>query len=322
MHNNNKFFLYAAGIFLSYFYFGIVQEKITRGKYPYELTKEDGTKVVENEKYTYAVTLVLVQCILNYLIAKIAATMWPQGEDTTRTLYYASMSFTYLLAMICSNMALQWVPYPTQVIGKSAKPIPVMILGVLIGNKSYTVKKYIFVFMIVFGIVLFMLKDKVKAQSEEASTGMGELLIVLSLILDGLIGAIQDRIRAESKPTGIQMMQVANAWSTLFLAVAIVISGEYLKFYEFAGRHPSVVYNLLMLGITSAVGQLFLYSMVSEFGPLVVSVVTTTRKFFTVLASVLLFGNPISSRQWIGAVIVFSALFLDAFYSKGAAKKK
>ncbi|CAH1175940.1 unnamed protein product [Phaedon cochleariae] len=318
----NKFLLYAGGIFLSYFYFGIVQEKITRGKYPYEEVQEDGTISTKYEKYTYTLTLVFVQCVINFLVAKIALTIWPQPEDTTHKLYYASMSVTYLLAMVCSNMALQWVPYPTQVVGKSAKPIPVMILGVLLGKKTYTLKKYVFIFMIVVGIVLFMLKDQGKAQKEESSIGVGELLLVLSLLMDGLTGAIQDRIRAESKPTGLQMMQIANAWCTFFLGVTILLSGEYGKFYEFATKYPYVVNNLLMLGVTSAVGQLFLYSMVSEFGPLVVSVVTTTRKFFTVLGSVILFGNALSGRQWTGAIVVFAALFLDAFYSKASPKKK
>ncbi|XP_023025493.2 solute carrier family 35 member B1 homolog meigo [Leptinotarsa decemlineata] len=321
MHKN-KFFLYAGGIFLSYFYFGIVQEKITRGKYPYEVVEQDGTVSTKYEKYTFALTLVFVQCVVNFLVAKVSQTIWPQGEDKTHKLYYASMSVTYLLAMVCSNMALQWVSYPTQVVGKSAKPIPVMILGVLLGKKIYTARKYLFVFMIVFGIVLFMLKDQAKTSTQDSTLGVGELLLVLSLLMDGLTGAIQDRIRAESKPTGLQMMQVANAWCTLFLAVTILITGEYAAFFEFAKRFPFVVNNLLILGVTSSIGQLFLYSMVSEFGPLVLSVVTTTRKFFTVLASVLLFGNALSARQWTGTIIVFAALFLDAFYSKTTPKKK
>nr|XP_023025493.1 solute carrier family 35 member B1 homolog [Leptinotarsa decemlineata] len=321
MHKN-KFFLYAGGIFLSYFYFGIVQEKITRGKYPYEVVEQDGTVSTKYEKYTFALTLVFVQCVVNFLVAKVSQTIWPQGEDKTHKLYYASMSVTYLLAMVCSNMALQWVSYPTQVVGKSAKPIPVMILGVLLGKKTYTARKYLFVFMIVFGIVLFMLKDQAKTSTQDSTLGVGELLLVLSLLMDGLTGAIQDRIRAESKPTGLQMMQVANAWCTLFLAVTILITGEYAAFFEFAKRFPFVVNNLLILGVTSSIGQLFLYSMVSEFGPLVLSVVTTTRKFFTVLASVLLFGNALSARQWTGTIIVFAALFLDAFYSKTTPKKK
>jgi len=58
-----------------------------------------------------------------------------QGEDGTSTLYYVMSALTYLLAMVCSNMALQFVSYPTQVIGKAGKPIPVMILGVLLGKR-------------------------------------------------------------------------------------------------------------------------------------------------------------------------------------------
>ena len=38
-----------------------------------------------------------------------------QREDTTKSSYFASCSLTYILAMVASNMALQWVPYPTQV---------------------------------------------------------------------------------------------------------------------------------------------------------------------------------------------------------------
>ena len=51
------------------------------------------------------------------------------GQDSTPMTYYALSAFTYLTAMVSSNKALLWVNYPTQVIGKSCKPIPVMLLG-------------------------------------------------------------------------------------------------------------------------------------------------------------------------------------------------
>lgn len=44
---------------------------------------------------------------------------------------------------------------------------------------------------------------------------------------------------------------------------------------------------------------------VVSFGPLTCSIVTTTRKFFTILGSVILFGNVITSLQWVGTVLVF-----------------
>lgn len=55
---------------------------------------------------------------------------------------------------------------------------------------------------------------------------------------------------------------------------------------------------------------------VSSFGSLACSVVTTTRKFLSVLYSVLFKGNHASPLQWFGAVLVFSGLFADAFFGK------
>lgn len=56
------------------------------------------------------------------------------------------------------------------------------------------------------------------------------------------------------------------------------------------------------------------------FGPLTCSIITTTRKFFTILASVIFFANPISSMQWVGTVLVFLGLGLDAKFGKGTKK--
>ena len=68
--------------------------------------------------------------------------------------------------------------------------------------------------------------------------------------------------------------------------------------------------------MAGALGQLFILLMVSGYGPLACSVVTTTRKFFTVLCSVILFGNVLTGRQWFGAILVFAGLFADMFYGK------
>lgn len=217
--------------------------------------------------------------------------------------------------MVSSNMALQWVAYPTQVIAKSAKPIPVMILGVLIGRKSYTIQKYFFVLLIVMGVALFMYKEG-KVNPENENAGLGELLLFLSLSMDGLTGAIQERMRASSAPSGQYMMLSMNFWSTIMLSIALLLSGEGLAFLQFTHRHPELIQHLIGLSICGALGQLFIFMMVAQFGPLACSVVTTTRKFFTVLFSVIFFGNPLISRQWFGAILVFTGLFADMITSK------
>lgn len=249
--------------------------------------------------------------------------MKPEKEDKTHYGFYACSAVTYLLAMVSSNMALRWVPYPTQVIGKSAKPIPVMILGVLIGHKRYSIQRYCFILTIVAGVVLFMMKENKIGSSavSEQVVGIGEVLLILSLSMDGLTGAIQERMRAAHSPTAQHMMLAMNGWSTAILAVAVVLTGEIFEFISFASRFPYVLVNLALLAITGALGQLFIFIMVSSFGPLACSVVTTTRKFFTVLFSVIFFGNALTSTQWWGAFLVFLGLFADAAFGKGAPKK-
>lgn len=310
--NKKKAIIAALGIFVCYFYFGIIQEKITRGRYGDE-RQDDGT---HGEQFTYALALVGVLCLCNWIFAKAILIARSQNPDTTPKKYYATAALTYLIAMVSSNMALRWVPYPMQVVAKSAKPIPVMLLAVLCGRKSYTLQKYLFVVLIVAGVVLFMFKDGKTSSSPLERESLGQLLLITSLTMDGLLGAVQERIRQHSSPPALQMMSAMNGWSTLFLIPALLITGEAVEFVTFANKYPQMLGHLATLALASALGQLFIFMMVSSFGSLACSVVTTTRKFFTVLGSVLIFGNNLSGRQWIGTVLVFTGLFADMFYGK------
>ncbi|XP_054711946.1 solute carrier family 35 member B1-like [Uloborus diversus] len=313
MTANKKIAVCAVGIFVCYFYFGILQEKITRSTYG------------ENDKFTFTSTLVFVQCVVNAIFAKIMLhTIMKQGEDPTRPLYYAVCAFSYLGAMVSSNMALQHVNYPTQVVGKSCKPIPVMILGVLVAKKKYPLSKYLYVFMIVVGVCLFMYKDKpaVAVKEDAALLGIGEILLLISLSLDGFTGAIQDRMKAEYQSKSGHMMYNTNAWATLFLGIVVLVTGEIWSFMSFVEKYPYIMYDMFGFSMMSALGQVFIYLVVSEFGPLLCSVITTTRKFFTVLASVFLFGNTLIPRQWLGTALVFTGLTLDGINEKRAGSKK
>lgn len=323
-----KFALYAGGIGISYWYFGIVQERITRSKH------EPGA-----EPYTCTLTLVLLQCIFNTIFAKfMSKAVLNQGRDRTRASYYGICSLTYLTAMVSSNMALQYVNYPTQVVGKSCKPIPIMILGVILGRKSYPFRKYVFVSLIVTGVALFMYKknlfessltDGLNVATSDYSLSslltkleFGELLLLLSLAMDGVTGAIQERMKTDYQTKSGHMMFKMNLWSTFYLTIATVATGELWKFHSFILRHPALIYDISLFASLSAIGQLFIFLTVAEFGPLPCSIVTTTRKFFTVLTSVFLFGNRLTPSQWVGTTLVFLGLALDAIYGSRAIPTK
>ena len=53
----------------------------------------------------------------------------------------------------------------------------------------------------------------------------------------------------------------------------------------------------MQFGLCSSVGQMFILYTVRHFPPLVLSTITTTRKFFSILISVLFMGNDINKYQ-------------------------
>uniref|UniRef100_A0A1I8EA68 U3 snoRNP-associated protein Utp1 n=1 Tax=Wuchereria bancrofti TaxID=6293 RepID=A0A1I8EA68_WUCBA len=267
------------------------------------------------ERFTYTQALVFVQCVVNTIFAYI---LTDKTKDNVPTHTYAIMSTSYLFAMITSNHALQYIPYPTQVLSKSCKPIPIMVFGFLFANKRYHLKKCFCVLMIVFGVVLFLYREKTDVTYGKSafSLGFGELLLLLSLAMDGTTGAIQDKIRQRHKANAHNMMYNMNLFSSLYLLVGLLLTGEFLDFMIFVQSYPKIVIELFALAVASALGQFFIFKTVAEFGPLTCSIVTTTRKLFTMLGSVILFGNTLTGRQSLATVVVFSGLLLDAIESK------
>lgn len=306
------------GIFVSYFVFGILQEYITKSNYG------------ENkERFTFTLCLVFVQCIGSALVSKSILThnekkSGVKTSDTTPKWMHAFCSLTYLGAMLASNEALQHISYPTQVLGKSLKPVPVMILGVLIARKRYHLMKYLGVLTIVFGITLFMYKDKnQKLKLDDpvpnhplALVGFGELCLIFSLAMDGLTGAIQDKMNLGHKTNPHYMMFNMNLWSCLWLFLAVILTGEIFEYIIFAQKYTYILGYMALLGLLASIGQHFIFTTITTFGPLTCSIITTTRKFFTILGSVFLFGNPMSQRQWMGASLVFVGLAIDNKFGK------
>jgi solute carrier family 35 (UDP-galactose transporter), member B1 len=80
------------------------------------------------------------------------------------------------------------------------------------------------------GCALFMHKDKKSAVKESdilkeshpfALIGFGELLLLISLALDGFTGAIQDRMNSHHTTKTHSMMYNINLWSCLWLFICM-----------------------------------------------------------------------------------------------------
>lgn len=59
------------------------------------------------------------------------------------------------------------------------------------------------------------------------------------------------------------MMYSMNIWSCLWASIGIIATGEIYGLYNFIKLYPSVIYNILALGLTGAIGQVRSESLIS-----------------------------------------------------------
>ena len=75
----------------------------------------------------------------------------------------------------------------------------------------------------------------------------------------------------------------------------------------FISQHKSILVDMMIIGVLSFLGQIFIYRLVKEFKQHIVPFIITTRKIFTVALSIGYYGHKYSYEQLIGVAIVFGA---------------
>ena len=87
-------------------------------------------------------------------------------------------------------------------------------------------------------------------------------------------------------------------FSAALSLVAAIVTGQLLPSCLFVLRHPSALWWILALSISSAVVQLVISFTIKRFGAVVFATIMTTRQFFSVLLSCLIFRMPLTYGQW------------------------
>jgi len=225
-----------------------------------------------------------------------------------------------VLAMAASNEALRYVSYPTQVLGKSCKMVPVMAGGIILGGKKYSLVQYLQVGLITLGVTVFNFGGKRKGGAADSAYGLA--LIGASLVMDAVTGGLQDRVKIstknlnpkdpKAKPTMHESMFWTNASGCLVALVLAFLTGHLIEGVAFCQRNPEVLNAVLVYSLASAVGQNFIYYTITQFNALLLSTVTTTRKIFSTVYSVLRNpANSLSPEQWTGCGLVFLGLLIE-----------
>lgn len=145
---------------------------------------------------------------------------------------------------------------------------------------------------------------------------MGVIFILLALVMDGITGGVQKRLLAEMKRNKINllpydMMTFTNLFMMLFALLVSIALGEFAEGISYCSRNPEVFSLIWKFSLCSAIGQSFIFYTVARFDPLVCSTVTTTRKIFSVLLSILFKGHSIPPQGWMGLALAVGGILSE-----------
>eukprot|EP00388_Colpodella_angusta_P003279 GDKJ01011609.1.p1 GENE.GDKJ01011609.1~~GDKJ01011609.1.p1 ORF type:complete len:341 (+),score=68.27 GDKJ01011609.1:33-1055(+) len=238
------------------------------------------------------------------------------NPDIARSFFLISL--TYIGAMLCSNYALTQVNYPTQVLVKSAKMVPIVIGGLLIYRHRYPWYDYLSVIIVTVALIVFNLASSKSSGTSNTLLGIG--LCFLSLMCDGLTGPRQDFLNKKYVIKPMDHMLMTNLFACIpsFLAMLVFESTAPI---EFMTRYPDVMSKIATFCLCNTLGQVFIYNALTSLGSLYVALITTTRKFFSVLLSIFFYAHTLLPLQWASVVAVFGALLIQTIFSQKAKDK-
>lgn len=292
------------GIYASYLTQGLLQENLSLKKYG-----------LLGERFPELKALNGVQSITCFLWAGLLLVSQGKKQGQAPFTSYWKPAVSNSIGPACGYQALRNISYPAQVLAKSCKMIPVMIMGTIIGGKRYGSLEYFCAALIAGGISLFAQRSSKAVASKLVAPNatLGYLLCIANLLLDGYTNAEQDEVQKRFKATGtVHTMCWMNFWSALYYTVYLFgVSTSGVQLLAFCKQHPSAACDVLIFCLCGAVGQLFIFYTIRTFGSLVNTLICTTRKFFNILLSVLWHRNPLLPQQWFAVLLVFAGLLMN-----------
>ena len=309
----------SAGIFFSFSVFAVLQEDVYK-------------KAYNGEFFKSTFFCLVLERGINALVALLGVIgLGRSGLNIPHTDIFNS-GVSQMLAMAASNEALRYVSYPTQVLGKSCKMVPVMAGGIVVGGKRYSTIEYVQVILITIGVCVFNFGGKSKKGGSDSPLGLA--LIGISLLMDAFTGGLQDKVKKRTKelnptfpgpkrPSMHESMLWTNVSGFIVALLLAILTGHLSSGIKFCTANPACLMAIVTFSLASAMGQNFVYFTLTQFNPLVLTTVTTTRKIFSTLYSVFRSpSNSLNTMQWSGTMMVFAGLLGDVARKTMSSKPK
>ncbi|CAL5381725.1 unnamed protein product [Camellia sinensis] len=287
----HQFLICSSGFFFGYLVNGVCEEY-----------------VYNRLQFSYGWYFTFVQGWVYLLLIYLQGFTTKQMVNPWKT--YVKLSVVLMGSNGLTKGSLAFLNYPAQLMFKSTKVLPVMIMGAFIPGlrRKYPPHEYISAVLLVVGLILFTLAD---AQTSPNFSVIGVLMVSGALVMDAFLGNLQEAIfTMNPETTQTEMLFCSTVVGMPFLIPPMLVTGELFKAWSSCSQHPYVYAVLIFEAMATFVGQVSVLSLIAIFGAATTAMVTTARKAVTLLLSYLIFTKPLTEQHGSGLLLISMGILL------------
>mmetsp|Transcript_69670 Transcript_69670/g.129993 ORF Transcript_69670/g.129993 Transcript_69670/m.129993 type:complete len:752 (-) Transcript_69670:215-2470(-) len=218
---------------------------------------------------------------------------------------------------------LNYVSFPVQIMAKSCKMLPSMLMGRIVNKTQYRLTQYLQAIGAMICVTVMHLSeeagpskqvasdvDDADASSQLVNALIGVCLLGVFFVADGFTSQWQTALyKKHPELTQTKMMLMGNLFGT-FITLASIASrwSTVSKSLLMALEHPAVLGRIFLLGLSGAMGQFCIYTAIKLLGSLAFTWIMTARQLISVLISLVLFGHGVSPLKLVCIMTVFGIM--------------
>ncbi|XP_076271600.1 adenosine 3'-phospho 5'-phosphosulfate transporter 2 [Rhynchophorus ferrugineus] len=227
---------------------------------------------------------------------------------------YLLLALLTLGTMGFSNSSLEYLNYPTQVIFKSCKLIPVLAGGILIQGKRYGPLDFLAALLMCVGLTMFTLAD---SQIQPNFNTKGIIVISMALLCDAIIGNVQEKNMKSYGAPNSEIVLYSYGIGFIYIFTVMLVTGDFLDGLRFFAENPYLTYGYAFIfSVTGYLGIQVVLTLVRTTGAFAAVTVTTMRKAVTIVISFIFFSKPFTIQYlWSGCVVVLG-IYLNLYSKK------
>jgi len=235
---------------------------------------------------------------------------------------FSAFGFTNEASTWAGYEMLKYVSFPVQVMAKSCKLLPNMIMGKVLNGTKYDYSQYFQAIGAMVCVTIMHLTDEKEHKpkkggnaveededSEMMKSLIGVSLLIMFFVTDSFTSQWQTSLyKKYTHISQTQMMLAGNLVGVCISMISIVTRWTSVsKSLNYAMENPEVMGRILMLGLSGALGQFCIYTAIKVLGPLAFTWIMTSRQLFSVLISLVWFGHGVSPTK-LGCILTVFAI--------------